>query len=70
MKPIISGPILFDLIVNLYDDQKEFCLTLFKNLLDQYVVNDENRIVIFTSHDSQMRDFADTVLLINDKKIV
>ena len=39
MKPIISGPILFDLIVNLYDDQKEFCLTLFKNLLDQCFLN-------------------------------
>ena len=39
MKPIISGPILFDLIVNLYDDQKEFCLTLFINLSDQCFLN-------------------------------
>ena len=39
MKPIISGPILFDLIVNPYDDQKEFCLTLSKNLLDQCFLN-------------------------------
>lgn len=41
-----------------------------RNLIDQYLINDENRIVIFTSHDSQMRDFADIVLLINDNKII
>ena len=41
-----------------------------KNLIDQYLLIDENRVVIFTSHDSQMRDFADSVLLINNKKIV
>jgi len=41
-----------------------------KNLIDQYLLIDENRVVIFTSHDSQMRDFADSVSLINNKKIV
>lgn len=53
-----------------FDALDDMSKTAVKNLIDQYLVNDENRIVIFTSHDSQMRDFADTVLLINDKKIV
>lgn len=53
-----------------FDALDDMSKTTVKNLIDQYLLIDEYRIVIFTSHDSQMRDFADSVLLINNKKII
>lgn len=53
-----------------FDALDDISKLVVKNLMDQYLKNDENRIIIFTSHDSQMRDFADIVLQINNKKII
>lgn len=53
-----------------FDALDDMSKIVVKNLMDQYLKNDENRIIIFTSHDSQMRDFADIVLQINNKKII
>lgn len=53
-----------------FDALDDMSKIVVKNLMDQYLKNDENRIIIFTSHDSQMREFADIVLQINNNKII